>query len=169
VKTAFAGFGDSVRRISLDSNNRIIAAGDTQVANISTCGTFLIDYGVARYLENGALDSSFQQQTIDVYGGLEEVLGLTVQPDNKVILVGQSNSSDFTVTDFSIVRLNTDGSRDFTFGLWGNGVVTTNLFAKDNYATAVTVDPTDGKIIVGGTSTSPINGRSDAILARYLP
>jgi uncharacterized delta-60 repeat protein len=169
VKTAFAGFGDSVRRISLDSNNRIIAAGDTQVANISTCGTFLIDYGVARYLENGALDSSFQQQTIDVYGGLEEVLGLTVQPDNKVIIVGQSNSSDFTVTDFSIVRLNTDGSRDFTFGLWGNGVVTTNLFAKDNYATAVTVDPTDGKIIVAGTSTSPINGKSDAVLARYLP
>ncbi len=172
VKTPFTEFGAWVSRVEIDSSNRIVAAGKTRTADVS-CGGYTIDYAVARYAENGSLDPSFAggKQTVDIYGGYDNLLGLAVQTDDKIVMVGYAHSSDVTVTNFALVRLNVDGSRDSSFGLLGNGVVTANLYGFDNYATGVALDPNDGRIVVGGSAdfapgqTAP----GDIVVARYLP
>ena len=170
VKTPFLGFGDAVHRVSIDSNNRIVAAGNTRMAN-SNCGSYIMDFAVVRYTEDGNLDGSFGggKQTVDVYGGMDQLYGLTVQADNKVILMGYANSSDLTVTNIAVVRINDDGSRDSSFGLAGNGMVTLDVHGFDDYGIATGLDPNDGKIIVVGSTVFSAGGVWDFLAARYLP
>jgi uncharacterized delta-60 repeat protein len=169
VKTAFFGFGDSLHKLMLDSSNRIVAAGNTRFAS-GDCGGYVIDLGVVRYTQDGGLDSSFGggKQTVDVYGGMDQFYGGVVQADGKILLVGYSDSADSSVPDFALVRLNSDGTRDSSFGLLGNGVVTTDAYGASDFGIAVALQ-TDGKIIVAGSSSFTIGGKWDIVVARYLP
>ena len=106
-----AGFGgeDFGGHVAIQANGDILLAGSgiNQVL-------------VARYLPNGALDTS-----LDGDGKISVDLSVTtsavaLQPDNKLVLVGEHESpdGDFKV---AVVRLNTDGSLDMTFGGTGSG------------------------------------------------
>ncbi len=172
VKTAFSGFGDQARRVRIDSNNRIVAAGIIRSAS-STCGSYVIDSAVVRYAQDGGLDGSFSggRQIVDVYGGEDALYGLALQVDGKILISGTANSSDNTVHHFALVRLNIDGSRDASFGLLANGVVTTDLYGLGSYAFGgVAVQPSDGKIVVaGGAYLVPPHSQGDIVVARYWP
>jgi uncharacterized delta-60 repeat protein len=170
VKTAFFGFGDTIHRVGIDSSNRIVGAGLTRIAS-SNCGGYVIDYAVARYAQDGSLDGSFAggKQTVDIYGGMDQLYGLAIQADNKIVAAGYAFSSDSTVKTFALVRFNVDGSRDASFGLLGNGVVTTNLYGFENYAVAVALQPADGKIVVAGSANFAAGGPWDIVVARYQP
>jgi uncharacterized delta-60 repeat protein len=170
VKTPFLGFGDSAKRLLIDSSNRIIAAGNTRSASVN-CGGYILDYGVARYTQDGLLDTSFSggKQTIDIYGAMDQLYGLSQQPDGKLLLFGYSNVNGASTTYFALARLNADGSRDSSFGLLGNGVVTADFVGFDNYGLAVMVQPADGKIVVAGSVDPPGSAPWDMAVARYLP
>jgi len=170
VKTAFFGFGDSAKRVLIDSANRIVAAGNTRIAN-ANCGGYVIDYGVARYTVNGGLDATFSggKQNVDIYGAMDQGYGLALQPDDKVLLFGYSNVNGANTTYMALARLNVDGSRDTSFGSLGNGVVTLDLTGLDNYGIAVGVQPADGKIVVTGSVDPPGSTPWDMAAARYLP
>ncbi|MFZ0547300.1 MAG: hypothetical protein WAM60_17780, partial [Candidatus Promineifilaceae bacterium] len=66
-----------------------------------------------------------------------------------------------STTNFAIVRYESNGTLDDTFGT--NGIVTTNLSSSD-IAREIAVQP-DGKIVVGGSSE--VNGDQDFIVVRY--
>src|SRR5262249_34870090 len=70
--------------------------------------------------------------------------------------------------DFTLVRYNSDGSRDNSFG--SNGVVSTDFSRRNERAQAVALQP-DGKIVVAGSSgvMTPNGYDSRVALARYLP
>ena len=171
VKTPFFGFGDVARRVLIDSANRIVAAGNTRIANASNCGTYVGDYAVARYTANGALDASFSggKLTIDIYGGMDDLYGLALQPDDKVLLFGYANSSDFTIANYALARLNVDGSRDASFGILGTGITTADFTGYKNYGIAVAVQPSDGKIVVAGSTDPPAAASWDMTVVQYLP
>ena len=83
---------------------------------------------------------------------------LVVQPDGKLIAVGQAFIGG--ISYFAITRYNTDGTLDLGFG--NSGKVTT-LIGSDCWADCVALQA-DGKIIVGGyANTSSI----DFAVARY--
>ena len=170
VKTQFFGFGDSAKRVLIDSANRIVAAGNTRIAS-SNCGSYVMDYGVARYTLNGDLDATFSggKQNVDIYGAMDQGYGLALQPDDKVLLFGYSNVNGANTTYMALVRLNVDGSRDTSFGSLGNGVVTADLTGLDNYGIAVGVQPADGKIVVAGSVDPPGSAPWDMAVLRYLP
>jgi uncharacterized delta-60 repeat protein len=171
VKTYFSGFGDQARRVRIDSSNRIVAAGNTYSAS-SSCGSYVNDFAVVRYTQDGSLDGSFagSKQVVDIYGGSDYLYGLALQPDDKILIFGSGYSSDNAVTHFALVRLNVDGSRDASFGLLGNGVVTTDLYGFDSYGFALALNPTDGKIVAaGGAYLATGNAQGDIVVARYLP
>ena len=170
VTTPFSGFGDRLMRLVIDSNNRIVAAGLTRTAS-STCGSYVIDYAVVRYSQDGGLDGSFSggKQIVDIYGGMDELYGMVLQLDGKIVLSGYAKSSDLTVSDFALVRFNSDGSRDSSFGLLGNGVVTTDLYGFDDYAIGIAVQPSDGKIVITGSAKLVSGGHDDIVVARYWP
>ena len=67
--------------------------------------------------------------------------GVAIQSDGKIVAAGDSNF------DFAVVRYNTDGSLDTSFG--AGGKVTTALGSSFDYGYSLALQP-DGKIVVCG-------------------
>jgi uncharacterized delta-60 repeat protein len=71
-----------------------------------------------RYNQNGSLDQSFGNKGIVIIdlGGEEWAYSVAIQKDNKIIIAGDTyNANNNTKQDFALVRLNSDGSFDYTF------------------------------------------------------
>ncbi len=114
---------------------------------------------MARLRANGNLDTAFGSRGKRVirFGGDDEgAFGATLQPDGKIVLVGDS---DFRV---AVARLNPNGSLDTTFS--GDGRVRFSWGAISR-ATSVLVLPS-GKLLLGGFS-GPEGGNVQ--LARLNP
>jgi uncharacterized delta-60 repeat protein len=170
VKTAFSGLDDQLKKLKVDSSNRIVAVG---IINLnSPCGNYVGDSALVRYTQDGGLDGSFSggKQIVDVYGGIDSFKGLSFQADGKILIDGDSYSSgiDQRVLHLSLIRFNADGSRDASFGLLGNGVVTLDVTAYGGDLSAIVVQPTDGKIVVTGPVSLDSSGALIAV-GRYLP
>ena len=73
---------------------------------------------------------------------------IAVQSDGKIIAAGTSQDEN-NAFRFALVRYNTNGTPDNTFGT--NGKVTTNLQGQDDEANAIAIQ-SDGKIVVAGSS-----------------
>jgi uncharacterized delta-60 repeat protein len=105
---------------------------------------------IAKILPDGRLDTTFDVGVGPGLGG--SVDSIIVQPDGKYILFGNFFSWGDTTTYF-LVRLNTDGSLDSTFGpIYINGIPIGALLP-------------DGKIMIGG-NFSMIQGGERHRLAR---
>ncbi len=114
----------------------------------------------AQAAPNG-LDSSFGGDgtvTTDFAGAGVPDRGraVAIQPDGKIIVVGDTAVSPFDLEDFGLARYNPDGTLDTTFG--GDGNVTTDFGSTctpegpcggADFAQAVALQP-DGKIVVAG-------------------
>ncbi len=115
-----------------------------------------------------ALDPSFGnlgEAVLERFGGNRSSMAL--QPDGKIVMAGG------TLQDFILARFNADGSIDRSFGLLGDGTVTTDMGSGliVEEATAVAVQA-DGKIVVVGYTAidnTPPNpdGPPTFALARY--
>src|SRR6266508_2960252 len=95
----------------------------------------------------GALDTSFDgdgKVTTD-FGGLDEALGVAIQPDGKIVAAGTNGG------DFALARYNRDGSLDTSFD--GDGKVTTDFGAPFDLALGVAIQP-DGRIVAAGGGTA---------------
>ena len=171
VKTAFNGFRAVPARIRVDSNNRPTVAGYTYNAS-TDCGAYATDFAIARYTQDGNLDGSFGggRQTVDIYGGSNSASDLTIQTDDKIVVVGSANSSDGSVGHIGLVRFNGDGTRDTSFGLSGNGTVTTELYGSKSWGCGVAIDPSTGKVVVvSRTFLAPDFNDAEIAVVRYLP
>jgi uncharacterized delta-60 repeat protein len=95
------------------------------------------------------IDSTFDADGIVTtnIGSSSFIAGLAVQTDGKIVAVGQSGSH------FALVRYNTNGSPDTTFGPSNTGIVTLTTIGTSSVAMAVALQP-DGKIVVGGQAAS---------------
>lgn len=144
------------------ANIVILPSGEILVSGGSSVGGAADPTGLARYLPNGSLDTSFGT------GGkviLDESVGegLARQPDGRLVLVGSIETlvSPATRRLFRVMRLNENGSVDSSFGTAGK--VSTALSERGDLARAVTLR--DGKIIVAGIASSQTN--PNFAVARY--
>ena len=132
------------------------------------------------WIGSGGLDYAFDFEglvrTVIREGRSQSVQHLVIQPDGKIVGAGFLNNIDLgTSTDFVLLRYNTDGSLDTTFG----DVDPTNSLQRLGYTVTdfpiggaeqvnSVVLQTDGKIIVGGSSSSyPTSGTGKWAVARY--
>jgi uncharacterized delta-60 repeat protein len=155
VMTDFgAQFFEGAFSVAIDSAGRIVAAGGS--FNFTTAR----DFAVARYNPDGSLDTTF-----DGDGRVITPLSLTnvdiaadvaIQPDNRIVVVGFANGK------MALVRYDTDGSLDTTFG--GTGVVAPSFGGISDEASAVIVQP-DGKVLAVGVTT--VFGNGDFAMVRY--
>jgi uncharacterized delta-60 repeat protein len=140
------GTNTNVVDVDVNSNGKIIVAGT--VAN----ATYGKDIFVAQYNENGTLDTTFGTNgvTITVTNLDETITDLEIQPDGKIVLVGQQQVYDGvpTIFDFLVVRYDAKGQLDNTFS--DDGFVTVNQNQPDIF-TKVAVQP-DGKIVAVGNT-----------------
>lgn len=101
----------------------------------------------------------------------DQAIGITLQPDGKIIAVGTTGmqpifgdtTSDTTLADFAVARYNSDGSLDPTFG--GGGRVITDFYGHHDVAFSARV-LANGKILVVGYANHPPLD-DDVALARY--
>ena len=126
------------------------------------------------YAAAGDLDPSFGSngKVITDLGGEERGGGVAIQPDGKTIVAGDiatyiNNKSNY---DFVLVRYDTNGSLDTTFG---NGGKVITEFGGVDRATDITLEP-NGKIIAAGTTVTFNNfvagpTGNDFAIARYTP
>ena len=111
------------------------------------------DFAVARYLSNGALDTTFNSTglvTTPLGPGEDFGAAMIRQADGKIIVAGSSapDAGPFTSSDFAVVRYDSAGLLDLTFD--GNGIRTDDLGNPRTPATGVLLDA-DGKIVVTGS------------------
>jgi uncharacterized delta-60 repeat protein len=158
VTTDFSGRSNSANAIAVQSDGKILVTGDALSAQASP------DIGVARYNSDGSLDTTFGtggRVTTDFAGRSDVGAAITVQPDGKILVAGGADLGASSNFDFALVRYNSNGSLDSTFG--NSGKVLTDFNGGLDAATSIGRQ-TDGKIVAAGFATA---GDPHMALARY--
>jgi len=138
VTTDFGSRGDFSLAVALQTDGKIVAAGNSSRADV-----FDVDFALARYNSNGSLDATFGSGgtvLTDFGTSVDAASDVVVQPDGKILAAG------IRAGDFALARYNADGSLDAAFG--SAGKVTTD-FGSFDQANAVAVQ-SDGKIVAAG-------------------
>jgi uncharacterized delta-60 repeat protein len=131
-------------------------------------------FGVVRYLTDGRLDPAFGNggSVITAFTDFINVPNaVAIQPDGKIVVAGETESADGSISEFALARFNPDGSLDASFG--SGGKVTTEFFAAPfggvrEVADVILVQP-DNKIIVAGVAIQGARQPANTALARYNP
>ena len=141
------GPGDDVgQSVALQPDGKIVVAG----YSYSWDGNGHNHFAVVRYNANGSLDTSFDldgKLTTAVCTSSDYGQSVALQPDGKIVVAGYSYNGSNVV--FAVVRYNTDGSLDTSFG--ADGKLTTPVSSSNDHAHGVAVQ-SDGKIVVAGES-----------------
>jgi len=156
VTTDFAGNDDAAFAVVLQSDGKIVVAGEAKTSRNQ-------DFALARYNANGSLDATFGtggKVMTDFNGDDDAAFALVLQPDGKLVAAGEAKTS--RNQDFALARYNANGSLDATFGTGGK--VTTD-FAGDDDAAHGLVLQADGKLVAAGVARTSRSG--DFALARY--
>ena len=103
----------------------------------------------------GALDTSFGfggRMTTEFGSGEETGLDVAVQPDGKIVVVGESDNGDNF--DFAIARYKRNGTLDPSFS--EDGKLSMSIGLLDDHADGVMIQP-DGKIVIAGRSFNEVD------------
>lgn len=114
------------------------------------------DFSLIRLNADGTLDTGFGGRgtgklLVPVGSGLDVGNSVTIQPDGKIVVAGWSHNG--ANNDFSLIRLNADGTFDTGFGGNGDGKLLVPVGSEDDYGRSITLQP-DGKIVVAGYSAA---------------
>jgi uncharacterized delta-60 repeat protein len=155
VATDFFGGPDHSRAIAIQTDGKIVVAGNGRTASGST----LNDFAVARYNTDGSLDTTFDgdgKVLTDILANNDNAQDVVIQPDGKIIVGGSAWGNN---DQFGLARYNPNGSLDNSFD--GDGKLASNITTFSELLYALAVQP-DGKIVAAGAGSS-------ALLARYNP
>ena len=163
VTSDFQRSNDIAYATALQTDGKILIAGIRFIGNSATGGDFLI----ARYNPDGTLDRSFGQRgrVIVDLGLTEKAAAMAVQADGKIVIAGGTyDVFPAAGGQYALVRFNSNGSLDTTFG--NAGVVTTSFGTSGCFASAMVIQ-SDGKIVAAGTNYIDFSSNSDFGVARY--
>jgi uncharacterized delta-60 repeat protein len=124
----------------------------TSISTLNRAGLFAaaLFSSLFAQAQDGILDLTFDADglvTVGVGTFDDKVHDMAVQPDGKIVLVGQTYSA--TNYDFVIARLNTDGSLDSDFGT--GGVVILPIGSDDDRAWGVAIQSNWQIVVIGET------------------
>jgi len=139
----FNNSGDGVFGLALQPDGKIVAAGRSR-------GSGGIDnFAAARLNPNGSLDTSFGtggRVRTDFFGDEDFGYAVVLQPDGKIVLAGQARTPPNNF-NFGLLRYNSNGTLDTTFGTGGKAVVDFDGTSEAAYAVKL---QQNGKIVVAG-------------------
>jgi len=156
--------------VAVQTDGKIVAAGTANVSLNSSSVNY--DFAVFRYNADGSLDTSFDADgkvTMPIgnaYNNYDIAYAVAIQTDGKIIAAGASSFfTSFSSVRFTLVRYNTDGSLDNSFG--AGGIVTNESVIGKIHEISI---QTDGKIVAAGGGDGPYgNYFGDFRIARYNP
>jgi uncharacterized delta-60 repeat protein len=146
------------KTLSIQADGKIVAAG---VSGYSFCDASPLYFALVRYNTDGSPDSSFGTNGI-VTGFSEDTYAtaLAIQADGKLIAAMYSYSKAP-----ALVRFNTDGTQDLSFGTDGFMITTVN--SANNGEVLALIIQADGKLVAAEGSYNGTD--TDFAIARYLP
>ncbi|MBL7943679.1 MAG: T9SS type A sorting domain-containing protein [Flavobacteriales bacterium] len=139
------GTADAVYDIALQSNGKIVVAGNGGSGN---------NLFVMRLSTTGSTDSSFSEDgylinPIDEYSTCGFV---QIAPDQKIYAGGLVNQTGTVQGALGILKYNSDGTPDNTFG--DDGLIITTVPDRNLSGQELVIQP-DGKPVVAGLSSAP--------------
>jgi uncharacterized delta-60 repeat protein len=108
VTTDFAGSDDvpsDASSIAVQGDGKIVVIGRTLVAVNQSDGALIYNFALARYNNNGTLDTSFGtsgKATTDFAGGNDVPFSVAVEPDGNIVLTGGATVNGHS--DFALAR-----------------------------------------------------------------
>ena len=156
-----------------DKASAVVVIGDSiMVGGLnSRDGTFpAFDFALAKYRVNGQLDTTFGNggKVSTDFGQMDLIHAMALQGDGEIVAFGQMQYYPSSAMNFAIARYNSDGGLDSTFGLSGDGKVSTN-YVYENHPNGLALQP-DGRILaVGGFSIANAGSYEYVALVRYMP
>jgi len=154
----FVSSDEGATGVALQDNGRIVLSGFTSSGGDG-------DFLALRLLVSGSPDTTFGPagtgSVITDLGGLDDLAsGVAIQSDGKILLSGLSNNGG--ADQFALVRYESNGALDTTFGTGGS--VLTSIGAIADAGQAITLQP-DGRIVLAGFAETAAG--SDIAVARY--
>lgn len=139
--------------VARQPDGKLVIAGD----GVGSEGN---NFAVARWLDDGTLDPTFGTGGIVTVnaGGTDVAYQILVQPDGKIVVGGKSDSR------LALLRLETDGTRDVTFGT--QGVVRSDETDGAESAFRMAFQP-DGMIVAGGPTVFTVGGNKAMVIERF--
>ncbi|MBZ9752223.1 hypothetical protein K7W42_15315 [Deinococcus sp. HMF7604] len=168
-------YKDFAFAVDLQTDGKIVVAGYTSNASAAAQ-----DIVVARYTPAGALDSTFGAGGIvitPISAGTanDRARDLVIQPDGKIVILGTAATGGGTGDDTVLVRYNTNGTLDTSFGS-GTGKVVTAVGPNVGSASADVANAfvrlPDGSFVVAGSSNyfdSANTTGIDVALTKFQP
>jgi uncharacterized delta-60 repeat protein len=143
------------------SSTKIVAVGDIAYPS---------SFALARYNLDGSLDTTFGSggRVITNFGVSQQyLLRMAIQPNGEIVAAGSINNTSDGTRDLALVRYDTAGNLDTTFGPNQNGLVTSNLPGND-FGADLNLQ-SDGKIIAAGAIMNSSGQDTGTILFRTSP
>ncbi|MFC1738457.1 hypothetical protein ACFL1G_05330 [Planctomycetota bacterium] len=156
VATNFIGSSGAALSVAIDWQGGIVAAG---YSYFQIDGTWQYDFALARYDDNGSLDTDFGDEgkvTTDFDNASDFAYGVAIDGAGKIVAAGYAYPYNAHLTvdessDFALARYNIDGSLDTSFD--EDGKVTTDFIASNtDVGRDVVAVQSDGKILAVGWS-----------------
>lgn len=159
---------NTTRAIELQPDGKIILAGES-----GDLGQFE-NFAVARYNSDGTLDTTFGSNgklsinigtnSIGPYS-IDGIYAVKLQSNGKIILAGYTDAQNsIEVYNSALVRLNTDGTIDTSFGT--NGKTITNIPASSGGVCTISIT-NENAIIAGSIINFNSNGNTKIGLLKY--
>jgi uncharacterized delta-60 repeat protein len=164
VVAALGQAASEANGLALQQDGKLVVVGHS-----SPSGSPRVDLALARFNSNGTADSTFNGTGLldldisvapynaDLHLHENSLSAVAIQPDGKIDAAGLTDgisSQTPSSSRFALLRVNSNGSVDSTFG--NAGLVVTAITSSGDSANAIALQA-DGKIVLGGDG-----------LARYL-
>jgi uncharacterized delta-60 repeat protein len=150
AKTNFESTNDECTILLAQPDGKHIAIGSK--IYLEPNNTFHKDIALARYTNEGSLDSTFGNagKVVSVFGqNVNYINNAVLQPDGKIVISNTTSYFGAPTSSYELIRYNSNGSLDSTYGT--NGKVVTEFETKSLLA------QTDGKIIAISLSFDTLN------------
>lgn len=160
----FLGNTDVANDLAMQPDQKIVAAG------VAFTPAWNVELRVVRLNDDGSLDATFGNQGAVGYApsGMSyyeaHAQAVAIQPDGKIVVAGAATNNN-GLLQVLIIRLNSDGSFDLSFG--NNGICIAPISGGNSIAEDVALDAA-GNIVVAGSAYNDMFNITP-MLARFLP
>jgi len=158
LTTDIGGWNDRANAVAIQSDGKIVAAGD----HFNDAGDNY-NFAVIRYRSGGALDTTFSGdgKLTTNFGGLDLAKDVAIQSNGRIVVAGHTCNASW-ICELAVVRYNPNGSLDTTFSGDGKVIVDFGGLGIDTGGYGLAIQA-DGKIVIAGY----MNNGTDSDFALY--
>ena len=159
--------------MEIDNNNNIYLSGHSKYQDSNNKDDIIL----VKYDSNGDLDTNFGPNNngiviTDISGNKHDYCrSILIDDSNNIYLAGFSQNQDSNNnSDIVLVKYDSSGNLNNTFGPNNNGIVITDISGnKNDYAYGISIDTQNNIYLSGYSDGQDSNNNNDIVLVKYNP